>query len=143
MVKKLVNKDVETAEKRKRSKPTGRKPLAQELPVERIELPPPVDTEGLVQIGEEVSETVEWRSASLVRVQVVRPKYASQAGDSGVVVAEPPEKPIPKSKAGPGMLAQVIVSKYADHLPLHRCIVRRRFFAPRVWSFRARRCRAG
>lgn len=37
-----------------------------------------------------------------------------------VIVASKPTQPIPGSEAGPGLLAQVLVSKYGDHLPLHR-----------------------
>lgn len=106
---------------RKKAAPHGRAPLPDTLPTERIELPPPVDTKGMVKIGEEVSETVEWRAASLVRVQLVRPKYASKkAGEGSVVVAELPERAVPRCKAGVGLLSHVIVSKYADHIPLNR-----------------------
>jgi transposase len=102
-------------------KPHGREPLPEHLPVERIEIDPPELHEGKIRIGEEVSEQLEWRSASFVRVQVVRPKYADRNDPSqGVVVGEPPERPIPRGKAGVGLLAHVIVSKYGDHLPLHR-----------------------
>src|SRR5262249_33135962 len=46
---------------------------------------------------------------------------ALPADPSGVVIAAPkPAMPIPKGLPGPGLLAHLIVSKYTDHLPLHR-----------------------
>ncbi|XXY36403.1 IS66 family transposase [Sorangium sp. So ce260] len=75
----------------------------------------------MVRIGEEVSETLEWRPASFVRLQIVRPKFAKQGEpEAGVVIADVADSPIPRSLAGPGLLAHVLVSKYGDHLPLHR-----------------------
>ncbi|MEM6559846.1 MAG: IS66 family transposase [Myxococcota bacterium] len=104
-----------------KSKPAGRKPIPEDLPVERIVLEPPGDTQGLKHIRDELTETIEWRSASLVRVIVVRPCYADpKASEHGVVAAEAPEKPIARCKAGVGLLASVITQKHADHIPLHR-----------------------
>jgi hypothetical protein len=59
----------------------------------------------------------------VVRVRVVRPKYRKPtAADGGapIVTAELPERPIPRSVAGPGLIAHVITQKFCDHLPLHR-----------------------
>lgn len=85
--------------------------------------------DNLVVIGQEVSERLEWEPSCLYAIRQVRPTYArrEQLPESGPTLSEknvytaplPPE-PIPGSIAGPGLLAQVIVSKYADHLPLHR-----------------------
>lgn len=115
----------------KKRTPHGRRPLPEHLPVERVEiLPAEVKVEGeeaFERIGEEVSETLEWRAASLVRVQLVRPKFVRKGAPASaceaaprVQVAEVPERPIARGLAGPGLLAHVVVSKYADHLPLHR-----------------------
>jgi transposase len=73
----------------------------------------------LKRIGEEVSERLEYVPASLVVIQEACQKYACAKGCT-VVTAEKPTPPIEKGLAGPGLLAQVAVSKYADHLPLHR-----------------------
>ncbi|WP_437671552.1 IS66 family transposase [Sorangium sp. So ce131] len=105
--------------------PHGRQKLPEHLPVERIELPPPEVRDeraaDMVRIGEEVSETLEWRPASFVRLQIVRPKFATKGEpEAGVVIADVADSPIPRSLAGPGLLAHVLVSKYGDHLPLHR-----------------------
>ncbi|MFZ0964571.1 MAG: IS66 family transposase [Bryobacteraceae bacterium] len=73
----------------------------------------------LQRIGEEVSERLEYVPASLVVIQEACQKYACAKGCT-VVTAEKPTAPIDKSLPGPGLLAHVAVSKYGDHLPLHR-----------------------
>lgn len=111
-----------------RRKPTGRKPLPEHLPrVEIHVLPPEVEKQGLDafdRIGEDVCETVERRPASLVVARVVRPKFVrkdrDRDGATEVLVAEPPELPIARGLAGPGMLADTIVKRWQDHMPLHR-----------------------
>jgi transposase len=115
-----------------RAKPTGRKALPDNLPRIHIEVvPPDVQHAGLDafdRIGEDVTETVEHRRASLVVVRVVRPKYvakdkvdALKEGESTPVVqAGALELPIPRALAGPGLLADTVVRRWQDHLPLHR-----------------------
>lgn len=108
-----------------RRTPHGRQKLPDVCPVVRIQLrPAELDGESADQyvlIGEEVSETLEWRTGSFVRVQVVRPKVVLKGDpEAGVFIAPPVEKPIDKGLAGPGLLSHVMVSKYCDHLPLHR-----------------------
>ena len=75
--------------------------------------------EELKRIGEEVSERLEYVPASLVVIQEACQKYACPKGCT-VVTAGKPTAPIEKGLPGPGLLAQVAVSKYGDHLPLHR-----------------------
>ena len=53
-------------------------------------------------------------------IEHVRPKYACRACEAHVVIAERLPEPIEKGLPGPGLLAHVAVSKYADHLPLYR-----------------------
>lgn len=103
----------------------GRQQLPEDLPEERIDLPPraevDVSDDRWQKIGEETSERVEWRKGSYVRLKMVRPRYAKKGEpENGVVIAPMPTMPIEKSIAGPGMLAHVLVSKYADHIPLYR-----------------------
>lgn len=85
--------------------------------------------EKLVEIGEEVSEQYEWKPSALFVIRHVQKKYArrEQLPESGlklheknVITAGKPPQAIPGSLAGAGLLAQVIVSKYGDHLPLYR-----------------------
>jgi transposase len=111
-----------------RRKPTGRKPLPEHLPRVEIQvLPPEVERMGLdafERIGEDVSEVIERRPASLVVTRVVRPKFVAKDrqrdAETEVFVAEPLELPIPRGLAGPGMLADTIVKRWQDHMPLNR-----------------------
>lgn len=73
----------------------------------------------LRRIGEEISERLEYVPASLHVIEEACQKYACSKGCT-VVTAQKPAAPIEKGLPGPGLLAQVAVSKYGDHLPLHR-----------------------
>ena len=109
-----------------RRRPTGRRPLPAHLPRRRVEIDvseadkqcPCGQTR--TRIGEDVSEKLEYEPASFVVVDTVRPKYACQDCHDAVVEAPAPPQAVEKSLAGEGLLAHVIVSKYVDHLPLHR-----------------------
>jgi transposase len=111
-----------------RKKGHGRRSFdAERAPLETIVLEPPERSlpggEQLIKIGEEVSDHFDYRPASVVRVRVVRPKYRRPTGGgtvSPIAIAELPERPIPRSVAGPGLIAHVIAQKFADHIPLHR-----------------------
>jgi transposase len=72
------------------------------------------------KIGEDVSEQLEYVPSSLFVIQHVRPKYACPQCRDQIVAADKPPQPIAKGLPGPGLLAQVAVSKHADHLPLNR-----------------------
>ncbi len=105
----------------------GRKPLPKSLPrlpvlhdVPADELPCPDCGAVRTRFGEEVREQLEFIPAGLVVLEHVRPKYACAACRANVVIAERLPEPIEKGLPGPGLLAQIIVSKYADHLPLYR-----------------------
>ena len=73
-----------------------------------------------VRIGEDESRELEFIPARLeVRVHVL-PKYACSKCRDGVASPPVPPKPTPGGIAGPGLAAFVVVSKFADHLPLYR-----------------------
>jgi transposase len=72
------------------------------------------------RIGEEVSEELDFVPAHLVVIEHVRIKMACRACEANITVAPAPVRPIPRSKAGAGLLSHVLVAKYADHLPLYR-----------------------
>jgi len=78
----------------------------------------------LKQIGVETSEKLEYRPGKLIVNVYKRPKYASPdsiaSGEVGIITAPMPDHPIEKCKADIGLLSQIIVSKFADHLPLYR-----------------------
>lgn len=116
-------------EEHTRKKPTGRKPLPEHLPRVDIEvLPPEVEAQGtdaFEKIGEDVTETIERRPASTLVVRVHRPKFvaknkAETVTSATVLQSPPPELPIPRGLAGPALLADTIVKRWQDHLPLHR-----------------------
>jgi transposase len=104
----------------------GRQRLPRELERRRAEhdLEPekqkcPECGEALRPIGAELSERLEYVPASVYVIQDACRKYACPRG-CGVVTAAKPMQPIEKGLPGPGLLAQVAVSKYSDHQPLHR-----------------------
>jgi transposase len=72
------------------------------------------------KIGEEKSSQLDYQPASLFVVEHTRPTYACPHCEGQVITAPKPAQPIDKGLPGPGLLAHVITSKYADHLPLYR-----------------------
>ena len=73
----------------------------------------------LRELGEDVAEMLEYVRASFKVLRHVRPKLSCDACDR-IVQAPAPSRPIDRGLAGPGLLAHVLVSKYADHMPLYR-----------------------
>jgi transposase len=73
-----------------------------------------------VRIGADITEELDYVPASFVIREYVRPRYACGRCQQGVVQADLPARPIEKGRPGPGLLAHVVSSKYADHLPLYR-----------------------
>jgi transposase len=73
----------------------------------------------LRRIGEDVAETIEIIPARFKVIRHVRPKFACAQCEM-LVQSPAPARPIARGLAGPGLLAHVLVSKYADHLPLYR-----------------------
>ncbi len=102
---------------------TGRMKLPATLPREKVIIEPEEDTTGLKKIGEEITEELERIPGKLFVRQYVRPKYAKADGQ-GVVIGDLPSRPIDKGIPGPGLLAQIVIDKYTDHLPIHRQIQR-------------------
>jgi transposase len=105
-------------------RPAGRKPLPAHLPRERIiQAPAPICTgcggTVLRKLGEDVTELLEYVPSSFKVVQIVRPKLSCRACET-IMQAALPSLPIERGRPGPGLLAHVVVSKYADGLPLHR-----------------------
>jgi transposase len=70
-------------------------------------------------LGEDVSEVLEYVPSRFKVIRHVRPKLACCRCDK-IIQAAAPSRPIARGLAGPGLLAHVLVSKYADHLPLYR-----------------------
>lgn len=153
-----ANDDAEEKTKPKNKAPHGRRKVElEDLLVRRVVLEPPERTaaggELLERVGEEITELIDRVPGSLIRLQVVRPKYTMpdpppsesnsssegsptesttplgaplgpaplpQKGRDVIVIAPMPERAIPRCMVEPGVLAHVLVSKFADHIPLHR-----------------------
>jgi transposase len=75
-----------------------------------------------VHIGEEVTEKLDYIPSSLFVRRTVRPKYVVRFAKlpERMVVADLPPEAMPKCKAAPGLIADVIISKMVDHMPLYR-----------------------
>jgi len=115
-------------QKKKRENHPGRLPLPDHLPVEEIIIEPQEDTTGMKCIGKEVTDQLEMIPAKLFIKRFIRPKYIKQEDKESLnykgVIAELPVFPIEKGIAGPGLLAQIMIDKFVDHLPIYRQIER-------------------
>jgi transposase len=100
-----------------------RRPLPEHLPREHIVHEPacscPDCGAAMRKIGEDVSEVLDYVPARFRVIRHVRPKMACTACER-IVQVEAPSRPIDRGIAGPGLLAHILTSKYADHLPLYR-----------------------
>jgi transposase len=104
---------------------TPRRPLPEHLPREvQTHLPESAGTctacgGQMKLLGEDVAEQLEYVPASFRVIRQVRPKFACACCDH-IAQAAAPGRPIERGLAGPGLLAHVLVSKFADHIPLYR-----------------------
>ncbi len=73
----------------------------------------------LKTVGEDVTEELEYVPGRFKVRRIIRPRMAC-SGCETFVQAPLPSRPIERGRPGPGLLAHVLVSKYADHLPLYR-----------------------
>jgi transposase len=131
---------------RRPNKPTGRgtarKDVVHKVTIER--LPGEVERLGLdafERIGEDRMTTTERRVAALFDVTVIRPKFRAKTAaaveavqqarserdalpevepQSWITQAPPADPPVPRARAGPGLLANVAVRRFDDHLPYNR-----------------------
>ena len=101
----------------------ARQPLPDHLPRQNVVHAPACDCpdcgQAMRQIGEDVAEVLDYVPASFRVIRYVRPKFAFP-GCEKIVQVEAPSRPIARGMAGAGLLAHVLVSKYADHQPLYR-----------------------
>jgi transposase len=100
-----------------------RKPLPEHLPREDVVLDPGETCEqcggALRHLSEDVSETLEYVPGRFKVIRTVRPKMSCRCCET-IHQVPAPVMPIERGRPGPGLLAHVLVSKYADHLPLYR-----------------------
>jgi transposase len=116
-------REISRCSERKSSKP--RKPrLPEHLPVVEEVLDPlevQACPENWKQMGEEVSEQLDYQPGKFFRRRLVRRKYVSNINRAQAPVIAPlPPVLQERCLAAPGLVAHVIVSKYCDHLPLYR-----------------------
>jgi transposase len=124
----------ETSTPKRRGKGHGRRRLPSDLPREKVihdlpeeEKPCPCCQQMRHIIGKETHEQLDYVPAKVKVIEHVGLKYGcprceaeASPGGPQIVVADKPMMPIEKGLAAPGLLSYVIVSKYGDHLPLHR-----------------------
>lgn len=97
----------------------GRRPIPEDIPRLNIALEPQEDLTGCVRIGEEVTEELDYLPGHFFVRRFIRTKYARPQAE-GMLIAPAPVRVIDKGIPGPMLLAYILVSKYADHLPLYR-----------------------
>ena len=73
----------------------------------------------LRQLGEDVTEELEYVPGRFIVNRIIRPRMACSCCEK-ISQADLPSRPIERGRPGPGLLAHVLVGKYADHLPLYR-----------------------
>ena len=73
----------------------------------------------LRRLGEDTTEVLEYVPASFKVIRHMRPKFSCRKCEA-ITQAPMPSLPIVRGRPGPGLLAHVLVAKYADHLPLYR-----------------------
>jgi transposase len=101
----------------------ARRPLPEHLPREEVRHPAacacPHCGGALRRIGEEVTETLDYVPGRFKVIRHVREKLSCRTCDT-VIAAPAPDHAIARGRAGAGLLAHILVSKYDDHLPLYR-----------------------
>ncbi len=110
--------------RRSRSKVQSRMRLSEDLPCEDVIIEPEAvkqNPEAFECIGEEITHELDVVPTRYFRRRLIRRKFVRKA-DRGrpPIIAALPERLIPGSVASPGLLTDIILKKYADHLPLHR-----------------------
>ena len=109
-----------SSKKRDKSKPV----LPADIPTERIVIDPPevqANPSNYKLIGEEVTEELDVSPTRYFRRLIVRRKCISRTHrEEAPVIAALPARPIENSLASAGLLADIAVQKYADHIPLYR-----------------------
>lgn len=78
----------------------------------------------LRDVGETVANRVDWRPGRFVRIRVVRPKCACDRCGTIETAPEPGDFALQRSIAGNGLVARIVVDKFADNIPLNRQVAR-------------------
>jgi transposase len=123
----LIPVDEDSSKTTRKKNHRERKPrLPEDLPVEEETLIPDAVKacpEAWRRIGEEVSEQLDYQPGRFLKKRLVRPKFVKRSwkdqGQSPMIAALP-KRLVEGGLPTAGLLAQVVVSKYCDHLPLYR-----------------------
>jgi transposase len=113
---------IEYLKKKPKKKHQGRLKLPSHLPVKEITIEPAEDVTGMVCIGEEVTEELDYTPAKLHINRFIRPKYITKENEEGYqkqVIAKL-DRPIHKCIASAALLAMIFTDKFVYHLPLYR-----------------------
>jgi transposase len=112
--------------RRKKRKNEDKLQFSDDVPVETIIIDIPEDKKfcpntgiALAKIGNEVTYKLVHNPSNSYVQKIIRPKYALPKG-AGIIVADPVESFIPKSCADESFLAEVLIRKFVDHMPLYR-----------------------
>jgi transposase len=103
---------------RKAARKAIRQPYPAHLPRVDIIIEPDIDVSDMHKIGEEITEELDLKPATLFIRRYIRPRYVSREETFHVGVL--PVRPIEKGMPGPGLLAQLICDKFVLHLPFYR-----------------------
>jgi transposase len=120
----------------KEKKKAVRQPLPEYFRREVEVIEPEGKQDNWVRIGQEVTEILEYKAGEAYVRRIERPKYAvkpTEAAENadkeqswketpGIRIASMPLLPLPRSNAGPSLLAELMMNKYFYHLPFHRQI---------------------
>ena len=91
--------------------------LPDHLPRVQVILEPEDKPLGAISIREEKTEELDFQPGHFFVRQYIRPVYVQE---ETFIIADLPSRPLPKAIAGAGLLAQIVIDKYIDHLPLYR-----------------------
>jgi transposase len=106
----------------------GRIVIPPHLPRVEEVIEPDEDISDMTRIGQDVTEVLEVDPGRLWVRRIVRPRYArrqstaDEAEQGPIVQAPAKELPFGRSKAGVSLIVNILISKYVEHLPLHRLI---------------------
>jgi transposase len=123
---KVTHQQTHTEVVTQRKEHPGRMKLPDHLRREVIILEPGKDVSGLRRIGYEVTEVMEYIPGELYVKRYLRPVYVQPVDltETVFITASLPGRMLEKCMAGEGLLAQMVVDKYLDHLPINRQLQR-------------------
>jgi transposase len=111
---------------RVKKKHPGCNALPEHIPVEEIILEPEGLTPDMIHIGDEITETPDYKPPVLLKRRYIRRKYALKSSvedaSANIIIADLPSRALPKAIAEASLLAYLWSSKFVDHLPFYRQI---------------------